>query len=150
MSTVRYGGGPVSDLWCLDVSIHVHQNLVAGNAKIIYMQQDPSPDAFHACGLWLLLKKLDHGVGTLYTTPGFASVAVRLGPASYSHADYHENNGWDPETMAWSNPFPFRAYPILEIKMFPPTKVIVLLQANRHTFLFPRSPNFAILFNRTD
>ena len=116
-------GGPLSDLWCYDVTPRVHQNILVGAAVFIFLQQDPSPDAFHACGLWLLLKKLDNGIGTAYTSPGIASVAVKLGPASYAPADYHENNGWDPVTMEGSFPYPFRAYPIIEIKIFPAKKV---------------------------
>ena len=126
----------MSDLWCFDVTPRVHQNIVAGTAEFLFMQQNPSPAAFHACGLWLLLKKLDHGVGTAFTSPGVVSVAVRLGPASYSPADYHENKGWEPETMEKSFPYPFRAYPIIEIKLFPAKKVSLSLQANM-TLLFP-------------
>ena len=118
-------GGPVSDLWCFDVTPKVHQNIVSGTAAFLFMQQEPSPHAFHACGVWLLLKKLDPVICTEYTTPGFSSAAVRLGSASYEQADYHENNGWDPEVMERSYPYPFRAYPIIEIKLFRPTKVPV-------------------------
>ena len=120
--TALLHAGPVSDLWCHDVTAREHKNILSGNAQFLFMQQNPSPTAFHVCGLWLILKQLDLGVGPALTSPGLASSAVRLGPASYEPADYHENNGWNPD-MALSWPDPIRAYPILEIKVFPPTKV---------------------------
>ena len=114
--------GPVSDLWCFDVSVREHRNIVAGIAELLFMQQDPSQNAFHVCGLWLILKQLDIGVGPAHTSPGIACAAVRLGPASYDPKVYHENNGWHAE-MTHSWPYPTRAYPILEIKLFAPAKV---------------------------
>ena len=117
-------GGPVSDLWCFDVSVRDHRNIIAGTAEYLFMQQDPSQNAFHVCGLWLIVKQLDIGVGPALTSPGTACMAVRLGPASYDPAVYHENKGWQPE-MKKSWPNPIRAYPILEIKVFAPIKVRV-------------------------
>jgi hypothetical protein len=116
----------LSHLWCYDVTARVHSNIIACTAGFLFMPQDPSPASFHACGIWLILKKLDIGVGPpLSPCPGTAATAVRLGPASYEAADYHETNGWDPETMERGWPYPYRAYPILEIKFMPPTKVSV-------------------------
>ena len=113
----------LSHLWCYDVTARVHNNIIACTAGFLFMPQDPSPASFHACGIWLILKKLDSGVGPpLSPCPGTASTAVRLGPASYEAADYHETNGWDPETMELGWPYPYRAYPILQIKFITPTK----------------------------
>jgi len=120
-----------SDYWCVCVGtsglngVDI-QNLIARGQKTFkYLINTPN-----VVGCWIALRV--NTDGAVPGSAGVSTVAIKVGAPVDDDIAFQESMGWNPAIMKRSGvPRPTRAYPIEEVRVYTPIRVIT------YTLLFP-------------
>jgi hypothetical protein len=114
-----------TEYWCVCVGTAGFngvdiQNLIARGQKTFkYMVNTPK-----VIGCWIALRVNTEGAPL--GSAGISTVAIKVGPPIDADVAFQESMGWNPAVMKRTGvPRPTRAYPIEEVRVYPPIRVRV-------------------------
>jgi hypothetical protein len=113
-----------SEYWCVCVGtaalngVDIQSLIARGQKTFKYMINTP-----HVVGKWVALRV--NSEGAPIGSAGISTVAIKVGEPLDDDIVFQESMGWNPAVMKRTGvPRPTRAYPIEEVKVYSPIRVL--------------------------